>query len=98
LVQITVQESAMGSLIGARGARLERMAELTGCRKIVAKGMRGDSDRALVVYVPRISVAREIMALVKELVRAYKRRDDRGVKAVMDVYVPVWERKLAPPD
>ena len=45
-----------------------------------------------------MSVAREITALVKELVRAYKRRGDRGVQAVMDAYVPVAKHKSPPPD
>jgi hypothetical protein len=91
-------ESVKGLLIIVRGARLETMADLTGCRKIIAKGARGDSDRALVAYVPHMLVAREITALVRELVRAFKRQDDRGVKAVLDAYIPVWEHKLPPPD
>ena len=36
-VQIPVPESAMGSLIRARGTMLGTIADLTGCRNIVAK-------------------------------------------------------------
>ena len=97
-MQTPMLESVKGLLIIVRGARLETMADLTGCRKIVAKGARGDSDRALVAYVPHMLVAREITALVRELVRAFKRQDDRGMKAVLDAYIPVWEHKSPPPD
>ena len=97
-VQIPVPETAMGLLIGARCTRLEKMADLTGCRKIVVKGARGDSVRALIAYVPGMTEAKAITDLVKELVRAYKKCADRRVKAVLDAYVLVWERKSPPPD
>jgi hypothetical protein len=92
-VRIPVPEVAMGSIIGTRCTRIVRMEELTGCRKIIPKGVRGGRDRAIVAFVPSMSVAREIMNLVVSMIKAWKRHGDKGVQTVLDEYVPVSKRK-----
>ena len=82
LVRMQVPVSAMGLLIGARGAMLGTMAALKGCSDIVSTGAHGDSDRALIVSVPDMQVASDIKDLIKDPVRAYRPQSDEGVKAV----------------
>jgi hypothetical protein len=93
-VRIPVPEVAMGYIIGTRCTRLATLEELTRCRKIIAKGVRGGRDRTIVAFVPRMSVAKEITNLVDSMIEAWKRRGDKGVQTVLDEYFPVSKRTL----